>query len=173
MKNLTLLIVGIIIGGLATYYFCPRSSGENAQVKVVIAKPSGVITPKQAMTLDQAYDARYKLISDSIVTREGGDNRSVWFSLKDVRDYLNYAQNQTKELGYTMEGVRIYMGAYPIDSKLGAGYTTVFMVPTGSESLSEGSSAFFNMKRAGGDIPGGDGLNDGMTGNPPSANYPQ
>lgn len=73
-----------------------------------------------------------------------------------------------------MDGIRIYMAAYPDDPKLGAGYTTVFMVPTGSESLSEGSSSFFNFKRVGGgDIPGGDGMNDGGLGDPPSANYPQ
>ena len=143
------------------------------KLKSTITKPSGVISPKQAITLDQAYDARYKLISDSIVTRDGGDNRSVWFSLKDVRNYLDYAENQTKGLGYTMDGVRIYLAAYPSDPKLGAGYTTVFMVPTGNEALSEGNTMFFNLKRVGGDIPGGDGLNSGDPGIPPSANYPQ
>ena len=173
MKKLLPLILGILIGALATYYFYQNTENVHADIQATINKPSGVISPKQAMALDQAYDARYKLISDSIVTREGGDNRSVWFSLKDVGDYLDYAENQTKGLGYTMDGVRIYMAAYPNDPKLGAGYSTVFMVPTGNEALSEGSSSFFKLKRTGGDIPGGDGLNGGTGGVPPSANYPQ
>ena len=25
-------------------------------------------------------------------------------------DYLNYAENESKDLGYTMDGVRVYLG---------------------------------------------------------------
>ncbi|WP_262891655.1 hypothetical protein [Bizionia arctica] len=27
--------------------------------------------------------------------------------------FLNYVENESKELGYTMDGVRVYLGAYP------------------------------------------------------------
>lgn len=174
MKKLTPLILGLIIGAFATYYFCPNCEGSSHVEDMAITKPSGLITPKEAKALDQEYNARYNLISDSIVTRSGGDNRSVWFSKKDVENYLKYADSQSTALGYNMDGIRIYMAAYPNDPKLGAGYSTVFMVPTGEESLSEGNSTFFNFKRAGsGDIPGGNGMNGGDNGQPPSANYPQ
>ena len=174
MKKLTPLILGLVIGAFATYYFCPSCEGSSHVEEIAITKPGGLITPKEAKALDQAYNTRYNLISDSIVTRAGGDNRSVWFSKKDVENYLKYADSQSTALGYNMDGIRIYMAAYPNDPKLGAGYTTVFMVPTGNEALSEGSFSFFNLKRAGsGDIPGGDGMNGGDNGDPPSANYPQ
>ena len=89
-----------------------------------------------------------------------------------MNNYLRYADSQATALGYDMDGIRIYLGAHP-DGKT-PGYTTMFMVPTGSESLSEGNSSFLNFKRAGsGDIPGGDGMNGGDNGDPPAANYPQ
>ncbi len=125
--------------------------------------PKGVITPKEACTLDAAYDQRYKLISKTILCRP--DNRSVWFSLEDLRDYLTYAEHQAKEQGYEVDGIRIYMGAYP-EVKGEAGYTTVFLVPTTPDSLGkdEMSSA---------DISTVNALNYGGQGNPPGANYPQ
>lgn len=167
MKKLSLLILGILIGAFATYYLCPSCSVEENEVAIVA--PKGLITPKEAKTLDEAFNSRHTLISDSIVKRP--DNRSAWWSLKDMRDYLNYAENESKELGYTMDGVRVYLGAYPTDREVG--YTTMFLVPTGVENISQGNSAIFNMlPPGGGDIPGG-GLNSGEPGIPPSSNYPQ
>jgi len=69
-----------------------------------------------------------------------------------MREYLKYAENESKELGYT----------------------TMFMEPTGVENFSQGNSTLFNMlPPGGGDIPGGSALNDGNMGNPPPSNYPQ
>ncbi|GGG45036.1 hypothetical protein [Bizionia arctica] len=167
MKKFSLLILGILIGALATYFYCSKSNLEQPEVAVVA--PKGLITPEEAKTLDQAFNSRHALISDSIVLRP--DNRSSWWSLKDMRDYLNYAENESKELGYTMDGVRVYLGAYPTNKQVG--YTTMFLVPTGVENISQGNSTLFNMlSPGGGDVPGGSGLNDGVGGNPPSSNYP-
>ncbi|OBX21748.1 MULTISPECIES: hypothetical protein [Bizionia] len=170
MKNVSLLIIGAIIGALATYYFCPNCSGNGDMVGNIV-KPAGVITAKEAMTLDQAFNSRHELISDQIVMRP--DNRSAWWSVEDIKNYIKYAENQSHELGYRMDGLRLYLGAYPDSPKEGVGYTTMFFVPTGTQALSEGSSMPFHFKRKGGDIPGGDGLNMGGDGDPPSANYPQ
>jgi hypothetical protein len=167
MKKFSLLILGILIGAFATYYFCPNCSVDDTEVAIVA--PKGLITPEEAKTLDQAFNSRHALISDSIVKRP--DNRSAWWSLKDMRDYLNYAENESKELGYTMDGVRVYLGAHATTKEVG--YTTMFLIPTGVENISQGNSTLFNMLPPdSGDIPGG-GLNAGNPGNPPPANYPQ
>src|SRR5690606_7833221 len=137
-----------------------------------VVAPKGVITPEEAKELDTAFNSRHELISDSIVGRP--DNRSSWYSLSDMRDYLDYAVSETKDLGYTMDGVRVYLGAYP-DTDNEVGYTTLFFVPTGFLASAEaGMNPFTSaLPPTNPDIPGGPGLNVGGGGNPPSANYPQ
>ena len=162
MKKLLLLLFGFAIGFLVAYFYCCKiNSTEN------MATPKGLITSAEAKTLDNAFNSRHQLISDSIVGRP--DNRSAWWSLDDIQSYITYAKNQATELGYDMNGIRVYLGAHP-DTEKEVGSTTVFMVPTGDPSVSEGG-----MKAATGnnDIPGGDGLNDGTDGDPVGANYPQ
>lgn len=167
MKNVLMLIFGIIIGALAMYFYCFQPNAESK-----ITAPKGLISSDQAKTLDQAYNERHRLISDSLVKREGGDNRSAWYELNQVRNYLIYAENEAKELGYTMDGVRIYLGAHPNENGK-AGYTTLFFVPTGKPNKATASLFNFSMQSGGGDIPGGGGLDFGNRGNPPDANYPQ
>jgi len=123
--------------------------------------PKGLISSNQAKTLNDAYTTRCELVSSKITNRP--DNRSSWYSLEDLKTFLNLAETQAKELGYTMDGVRIYCGAYPTD-KGQAGYSTSFIVPTAANENDGGSSN---------DIPGANGLNVGGHGNPPGANYPQ
>lgn len=167
MKNFIMLIFGIIIGALAMYFYF---SSTTAALKTEI--PKGLITPDQVKVLDQAYDQRYRLISDSLVKREGGDNRSSWYGLDQVRNYLNHAEKEAIDLGYTMDGVRIYLGAHPNENGE-AGYTTMFFVPTGKPNKTEAAIFSFSMKSDGNDIPGGHGLDYGNMGHPPRANYPQ
>ena len=167
MKNFVMLIFGIIIGAFAMYFYCSQPNAESR-----IAAPKGLISPDQIKALDQAYNPRHQLISDSLVKRDGGDNRSSWYELNQVRNYLNYAENEAKELGYTMDGVRIYLGAHPNENGE-AGYTTLFFVPTGKPNKATASLFNFSMQTGGGDIPGGGGLDFGNHGYPPRANYPQ
>ncbi len=165
MKNLLLLIFGMLIGAFATYYYYNDYVGN-------VTPPKGIITAEKAKELDQAFNSRHELISESIVKRP--DNRSSWYSLEDMRNYLDYAENQTKDMGYTMDGIRVYLGAYPED-KDQAGYTTMFFVPTGYKAKAQGNMTFLNLNRqiAKPDVPGAPGFNEGDMGNPPSANYPQ
>jgi len=101
------------------------------------------------------------------------EGMATWWSLEDMRNYLDYAENQAKNLGYAMDGVHVYLGVYGDNApKDKAGYSTVFISPTGNKTLPEGTSGF---AAQGGrnDIPGSDPLNDGDGGYPPQANYPQ
>ena len=175
MKKLILLLLGFALGAVLTYFFCCKQSETGMEN---LTPPKGLITPQEAKALDTAYNPRYQLISDSIVTRRGGDNRSSWYSLGDMRAYLDYAENEADSLGFTMNGIRVYLGAYP-DTNGIPGYTTMFFVPTGylksATNTSDGSlNAFSHFMQGGkGDITGGSGFNEGGNGHPPGANYPQ
>lgn len=164
MKKLLLLLLGFAIGFLVAYFcYCNQTNLDN------MATPKGIIKSSDAKILDQAFDSRHQLISDSIVGRP--DNRSAWWSIDDIEAYIKHARAQATTLGYDLNGIRVYLGAYPDVSK-DVGYTTMFLAPTGVPSVSEGSSA--NLKAANnGDVPGGDVLNSGEAGDPPAANYPQ
>ncbi|CDF80133.1 conserved hypothetical protein [Formosa agariphila KMM 3901] len=140
-----------------------------------LSVPRGLITPEQAKALDQAYNPRHELISKTILKKP--DNRSTWFALDELENYIAYAKKQASELGYTLDGVRIYEGAYP-DDKEGAGYTTMFLIPTGTPNDLKSTVVKTKSLRDGGDsdgldVPGGAGLNMGQGGSPPPANYPQ
>lgn len=163
MKKLLLLLLGFAIGFLICYFYLNKPQNE-----INMTTPNGIITSKEAMALDKAFNSRHKLISDSIVGRP--DNRSSWWSIEDIEAFISLAKEQSKKLGYDMNGIRVYLGAHA-DEKNEVGYTTMFMVPTGNPSLSEGK--VLSAPPGNGDIPGGDGLNDGSAGDPPAANYPQ
>jgi hypothetical protein len=130
-----------------------------------MSKPIGLITPKEAKRLNDAFTKRCELISKEITKRP--DNRSSWFSLEEIKAYLKYAENQAQEQGYEMNGIRIYCGAYPAVAGK-EGYSTSFIVPTAK--IVNGVDASSSDKS---DIPDGDGLNGGQSGWPPSASYPQ
>jgi len=133
--------------------------------------PPGLISPERAQELNDNWSATRANAIQAAIGKP--DNRSANFSLQDMRDYLDYAENQAQDLGYDMNGVRIYFAAYGEHETNGkAGYATVFLVPTGRKNVSEASMIPFLIE-GDGDIPGGDGLNMAGTGNPPSANYPQ
>lgn len=169
MKKFVLLLFGFILGALAMYFYCCV-----AIQKSVIEKPTGLITPAQAKSLDANWTKSRKRAVDSAAGRP--DNRSSWWSLEDIQNYLVYAENQAESLGYEMDGIRVYLGVYPSNALDGkADYTTMFMVPTGKKLHAEANFNLFNFSSfaPGSDIPGGDGFNEGQPGQPPGSNYPQ
>ncbi len=129
-----------------------------------MSNPKGLITPAEAKKLNDAYTERHELISKNITKRP--DNRSSWYSLEEIKAFIEYAEAQAKDLGYEMDGIRIYCGAYPEENGQ-AGYSTAFLIPTTSGSLGKDGNGSSR------DMPGGDGLNIGQQGQPPNANYPQ
>lgn len=165
MKKLLLLLVGLVLGIAATYYYL--STNQNLEE---MANPKGLISPSEIEALDQAYNSRHTIISDSLIKTP--DNRSSWYSIEEIESYIAYAKEQADSLGYTLDGLRLYAGAYP-DTKEGPGLMTMFFVPTGSKNVSEGSMLPTAQGGGSNDIQGADGLNKGGKGDPPSANYPQ
>lgn len=170
MKNFGLLILGIILGALAMYFYCCNDA--KTLTDQVPTKPYGLITPEKAKSLDQAYNERYKIINDSLFKdSKSEDNRSSWYKLEAIEQYLAYAKYEANNNGYTLDGLRLYLGAYP-DTNGEKGLTTLFFIPTGSKTVSEGS--IFSLQGGGGkDLIGSGGLNMGTQGQPPSVNYPQ
>ena len=169
MKNILYFIIGLIIGAALAYLY--NSTDEVNDLKQLSA-PKGIITPEEAMGLDQAYNLKHQIINDSLFKKSpnGGDNRSSWFALKDIETYLHYAKNQANDLGYQLDGLRVYLGSYPNQNGQ-SGLTTMFFIPTGIPKIDEGT--IMSWRQGSNDIPGGDGLNKGSNGNPPSSNYPQ
>ena len=140
--------------------------------KAQLIQPNGIITAKRAKELDANWTAtRVQPIKNAIGKL---DNRSVRFTLEDMRNYLDFAENEAKTLGYNMDGIRVYFGAYGDNETNGkAGQATVFLVPTGDKMISEASMLFFQSENVSSDIPNAPSLNMGEDGNPPEANYPQ
>ncbi|WP_411894921.1 hypothetical protein [Winogradskyella sp. A2] len=172
MKKLGPLLLGLIIGALAMYFYCNQGEAEMKTAQE-ITKPKGVVTPTEMKALDQAYNIKHNIINDSLFRKsaDGGDNRSSWWSIEDIQNYINYSENQAGELGYKMDGLRVYLGSYPAKPGEMSGLTTMFIVPTGTKNTSQG--AVFALQPMSGDIPGGNGLNIGSQGYPPGSNYPQ
>ena len=136
-----------------------------------MAKIKGLITSDEAKKLNDEWsktrsEAMNQCISDVTGGKVTEDNRSSWWSIKDLKAYIKHAKKQAKELGYKMNGVRVYCGAHSEDDC----YATSFIVPTYAGSLGKDGEG---EEDGGGDIPGGDGLNFGDPGNPPNAHYPQ
>src|SRR5690606_24060430 len=152
MKNLTYIILGIIIGGLLTYYFCPR-----VEPIVKIVKPKGVITVEQAKVLNDNWTIHRKPAVDSAAKKQGReqDDRSTYWDLEDIENYLGYAKNYSDSIGYTMTGIRVYLGEYGENAgETKKNLTTMFMVPTIKKAKSQASSVYINLQgRGGSNVP--------------------
>ena len=171
MKKIVLFLLGIVIGALLMYYY--NSGNADMDSEQPITEPKGLIKPNEARVLDQAYNLRHRIINDSLFKKStnGGDNRSSWWSIEEIQNYINYAENQAGELGYTMDGLRLYLGAHP-NANGETGLTTMFFIPTGVKNTSQGG-VFITPQKNSHDIEGAKGLNFGQGGDPLSSNYPQ
>ena len=138
-----------------------------------------LIKPAKAKELNQNFIKTRSKELDKIVERETGkpkekDAISTWFSLDEIKEYIAFVEAEGKFKNITVNGLRIYFGAYPKNEKKASkkALSTVFLVPTQAkvdakqkDSLEGGGSNS--------DISDIDGLNQGQTGYPPSAEYPQ
>ncbi|MBU2951834.1 hypothetical protein KO493_14130 [Tamlana agarivorans] len=122
--------------------------------------PDGVISTDYAISLNQAWNAKNAAIYSKAGLSKADENQSFWWSLEDLRNYLAYAEQEAKEKGYHMNGVRVYLAAYPEKGN----ENTLFFAPTGYETAAKASA--INMSFFGNDeaIPV-DPLNRGEGGN--------
>ncbi len=140
MKNVSYLILGLIIGALLTYYFCPRQL-EEATTRII--KPKGVISQEQAKFLNEEWTMYRKAAVDSAAQKQGrkADTRATSWTLADIENYLAYAKNQSDSLGFTMTGIRVYLGVYGKNAdETKRNLTTMFIVPTGKKALSKATT---------------------------------
>lgn len=138
-----------------------------------------LITSQEAKDLNKRFVKTRSKALNKIVEVETGkikdkDAISSWFSLDDLKEYIAYVEAEGASKNITINGLRVYFGAYSKHDKKQdkKALSTMFFVPTqpkvGSmqkDSLGGGDG--------GSDVEDIDGMNEGQTGYPPSAEYPQ
>lgn len=132
-----------------------------------------LISKEFAIELNQNYiNMRSPIIRQSI----GSDDFDcVWYSLEELEGYIAYIKAEGADKGFTVDGIRLYMGVYPSDGSYGpkAGKTTIFLSPTGqaaNRGASGVSSSSGNYQAP--DIIDIQPMNFGTAGNPPIIDYP-
>jgi hypothetical protein len=137
------------------------------------------ITPEEAKELNQNFvKTRGKALDKIVETETGKPNKkdaiSSWFSLDDLKEYIAYVEAEGKAKNTTINGLRIYFGAYANNEKLAdkKALATVFFVPTTPKVGSLQKDGVLE-DEGGSDVEDIDGMNDGVQGHPPSAEYPQ
>lgn len=129
------------------------------------------VQSSQLITFEKGKELNLNYISQSPLrlTAAGTDDaNAVWYSLEDLENYISFIKNEGVQKGYTVDGIRFYIGKYSAGEANGrAGYTTIFLSPTGTpvgqttNSASQGSKDITIIKP----------LNFGSMGNPPKMTY--
>ncbi|WP_194768673.1 hypothetical protein [Tamlana sp. I1] len=108
--------------------------------------PEGVITTDEAQDLNKAWQEKNAaLFNKAGASKFENQHQSFWWSLEDLRNYLAYAEQEAQDKGYTMDGVRVYLAAYPEKD----GQNTLFFAPTGRENYSKASTINFSFGNSG------------------------
>lgn len=121
-----------------------------------MATPTGIITATEAKELNDYWTTYRKSANDGVASG-GIDNRSSWFSIEDVEEFLKIVKAEHANA----TGIRMYLGVHDV-VKGDGGKTTIFMVPTQEDKKGKNQ-----------DIPNAKGLNRGDDGEPVGAGYPQ
>ncbi len=135
------------------------------------ALPPGVISIEAAKQLNNTWSetrcgAMNQCITDVTDGKITEDNRSSWWSLKDLKTYLKYAKKQAKKQNKKVTGFRVYCGAYNNENQDENYYSTSFIVPT----TGEGSLGKDYGDGDENDLPINP-LNVGQAGDPPGGGY--
>ncbi|WP_303315254.1 hypothetical protein Q4Q34_15865 [Flavivirga abyssicola] len=161
MKKLSYIVLGLVIGAVLTYYFCPRNPELDAMetkldTEAKIVKPRGVIKQAYAKELNKNWTKYRKPAVDSCAAMGGHkqDDRSVWWSAKELKHYLRYSKKQADSLNYKITGYRVYLGVYGQEAgPKKCNLSTMFLVPTGEKRHAEASMNPFNFVGNDSDLP--------------------
>ncbi|GAA4299961.1 hypothetical protein [Aestuariibaculum suncheonense] len=141
MKKISYVFLGIVIGGLLTFFLTPKPIKEAVPI---VMKPKGVIPQAEAITLNNNWTKYRKQAVDSAAKAQGAtkeDTRSVEWSLSDIQDYLVWAQQEADTLGYSVTGFRVYLGVYGKNAgQAKKDLTTMFIAPIGYQNKNKASS---------------------------------
>lgn len=132
-----------------------------------LTHPTQLISHSKAKELSANFVAQK---SGKHVTSAGQeDANALWFSLEELEKFIEYIKTEGSNQGFTVDGVRIYLGVYSNNETVGrAGYTTMFMSATGRKvnsatPMSGGATSQ--------DLTTVNPLNYGSMGNPPKMQY--
>jgi hypothetical protein len=76
MKKLVPLVLGVVLGALAMYFYCNKINEQTPNEMTETPTPKGIVTPDEIKTLTEAYNPRYDTISETIFRGvPGGENR--------------------------------------------------------------------------------------------------
>lgn len=162
----------IFLAGLFCVTFFLQSCSEDR----IYEKPTQLITNDLAQQLNGNYNTNTLQLKAVDSVRE--DANAVWYSVEELERYINYVKTEGINKGYTVDGIRLYLGKYPNDPKLGekAGMTTVFLSPTGEKNDTQKAGMLnVSTSQEGGlhyDITELSPMNYGSMGNPPKMTYP-
>lgn len=127
-------------------------------------RPEKAISVETARELNENYNKTRANLHKTLLGKD--DSNAVWYSLAELEEYINYIKTEGAQKGYTIEGIRIYMGVYPETASNGrAGYTTVFLAPTGRKTGDDAIEPFSK------DILDIEAMNFGSMGHPPKLEY--
>ena len=128
----------------------------------VVEAPENTIKPEVARALQRNYIVtRAQILRD---TFKYEDVRDVTFTLKEVKQYIQYIEQELGPEKAAETSLRVYFAAYPPSPGFEFGKSTVFMAPVLPEPKQQGA-LFMLMQNN--EIPP---LNKGTGGHPPN-NY--
>ena len=133
-------------------------------------KPTNLISKERAIELSKAHDTKHEAISRVIGKQ---DNRSTWYSLEELKEYMAYIEAQGREKGYNVDGIRFYVGSYPENDRASgkSNTTTIFLAPTGTKE-DQRKAMTVSQESSSPDITEIDPFNFGHDGIPPTGVYP-
>jgi len=139
-------------------------------------RPKNLITKERAIELCEAHASKHEAISSAIGKQ---DNRSTWYSLTELKEYMAYIEAQGREKGYNVDGIRFYIGSYPENDRASekSNSTTVFLAPTGTkigrQKIGRQKTIAVSQNLSSPDISDIKAFNMGSDGWPPNGVYPQ